>query len=521
MLTWSKKANETESQTEVCGKENKSRAVYSFYQQNDLPLRRGTEEKRPISELVTIVVNNVDDDSKTLSERLQIILEGIRDYHLFLPVLVADVNTYTTHEHEIFSSARPRVNVRVVTVEPRFLLTPGVIWNLLIQEVSTPYVLMARDLSHFNAYAKLERQIDMISVSDIVGVVGGAFRNLTGHWKVGCYQTDIRNYFLRIVEGYKYSAYGCMFCDHLEGPFVARTSVLKEIKFNQELPDDVLFIDWFLRVKQANVLVMNCPDAMYFTQGNIYFREQSFPKQSSWLVLAKQWEVHRIFVPPNIIYLFSCKEVGLSCKTNKRLKEHLMPSCCLVQMARAWKTLDEFASKYGISYEIHSGALLGAVKLRSHLPWDADADVRFDTRAYMTFFKKRKLFSTRGLNLKGFDPEEKGYFQIWTPEVEIEMFGSDNLTSIFLPADIREIPTRVYMLGAWVRGVANPGLYAFKKYGVSYLKHSPLRSWISHSSSMSEYPPWTWPACPNPKHHACLDHYPADGSIDFVPRMVH
>lgn len=522
LTTWRNNETETETHTEVCGDaNNKSRGDYLFYQQNDPPLCRGTEQKRPISELITVIVNNVDKNSKIFSERLQIILDGIRGYHLFVPVLVADVNTNITYEHKTFSPARTRHNVRIVTVEPRFLLTPGVIWNLLIQEVTTPYVLVARDLSHFNAYARLERQIYMISASDFVGVVGGAFRNLTGHWKVGCYQTDIRNYFLRIVEGYKYSAYGCMFCDHLEGPFVARKSVMKEIKFNQELPDDVLFNDWFLRVKQANILVMNCPDAMYFTQGKSYFHEQSTPKQSSWLVLARQWEVHRIFVPPNIIYLFSCKEVGLSCKTSKRLKEHLMPSCCLVQMARAWKALDEFASRYGIGYELHSGALLGAVKLRTHLPWDVDADVRFDTREYLTFFKKQKLFSNKGLKLKGFNPEEKGYFQIWTPEVNIEMWGSDTLTSIFLPADVREVPTRVYMLGAWVRGVANPGLYAWNKYGVNYLKHSPVRSWISHNSSMYEYPQWTWPACPDPQHHACLDHYPTDGSIDFVPQMVH
>jgi hypothetical protein len=251
----------------------------------------------------------------------------------------------------------------------------------------------------------------MISASEFIGVAGGAFRNLTGHWKVGCYQTDIRNYFLRIVEGYKYSAYGCMFCDYLEGPFVARASIMKKIQFNQELSGDVVFNDWFLRIKQANVLVMNCPDAMYFTQGRSSFHEQ---KQNSWLMLAKEWEIHRIFVPPNIIYLFSCKEVGLSCRTAKRPKEHLMPSCCLVQMARAGKTLDEFASRYGISYELDSGTLLGAVKLRTHLPWDVDADVRFDKREYQTFFKKQNVFNTKGLKLKAFNPEQKGYFQIWT-----------------------------------------------------------------------------------------------------------
>jgi hypothetical protein len=462
-------------------------------------------------------VNNIDPDAKTFLERLQIILDGIHGYHLFLPVIVADANTNITHAHKAMSVVKTHGNARLITVEPRLLQTPGAIWNILVEEATTPYVLVARDLSHFNTFSRLERQIYMISVSDFIGVAGGAFRNLTGHWKVGCYQTDIRNYFLRIVEGYKYSAHGCMFCDYLEGPFVARRSIMKEIKFNQELPGDVVFNDWFLRIKQANVLAMSCPDAMYFTQGTSSFHEQ---KQGSWLMLAKEWEIHRIFVPPNVIYLFSCKEVGLSCRTAKRPIEHLMPSCCLVQMARAWKALDEFASRYGISYEIVSGTLLGAVKLRTHLPWDVDADVKFYTREYQTFFKKQNVFITKGLKLKAFNPEQKGYFQIWTPEINIEMCGSDTLTSVFLPADVREVPTKVYMLGAWVRGVANPGLYAWNKYGPNYLKHSPVSSWKSHNGSIHEYP-ISWPLCPNPQHHACLNHYPTDGSNDFVPHMVH
>ena len=524
MLT-SFKPNQTENMTEaerdadVCSDDEGTspRTGFPFYLQNDPPACFSRERKRPISELVTVLINNVDKDSKTFPDRLEIILEGIRRFHQFLPVHVADVNI--TYGHKIYRYAKNDGRIQVINVDPRLLSTPGVIWNRLARDVITPYVLVARDLSHFNTFSRLERQIYMISISDYVGVAGGAFRNLTGHWKVGCYQTEIKNYFLRIVEGYKYSAYGCMFCDHLEGPFVVRTNIMQDIPFNQEMPADVLFNDWFLRVKQANYLVVNCPDVMYFTQGRSNFHEQNHQKQSSWLALARQWEINRIFVPPNIIYLFSCKEVGLSCKASKRRKQHLMPSCCLVQLARAWKTLDEFASKYGITYELDSGTMLGAVKLRSQLPWDSDADVHFDSREYLTFYKKQKVFNSKGLKLKSFSPENRGHFQIWTPDITIEMSGSDSMSSIFLPADVREVPTRVHMLGVWVRGVANPGLYAKNKYGYDYLKHTV--HWSSHGYNSSEYPIWSWPSCPKSIHHACLDHYPIDGSIDFVPQMVH
>jgi hypothetical protein len=503
-------------QADVCRDTNSTAGDDLLYQRNDPPLCAGAEGKRPISELITILVNNIG--SKTFPDGLQALLDGVCAYHSFVPVLVADVSRNVSYEKKIYTPGRRRGNVQLISVKQSLVHTPGAIWNLLVEEVTTPYVLVARDLSHFNAYSRLERQIYMISASEVIGVAGGAYRNSTGHWKVGCYQTDIRNYYLRITEGYKYSVHGCMFCDHLEGPFVARTDVMQAVKMSEDLPEDVLFHDWFLRLKQAEVLAVNCPDAMYFTQGRSNVNAQP---QSWWLKLAKEWQVHRIFVPPNVVYLFSCKEVGLSCEASKRLKEHLMPPCCLVQMARAWKVLDEFASKSGIGYELVSGSILGAVKLRTHLPWTTDAAVRFDAREYPTFFRKQKMFNNKGLKLKAFNPRDKGYFQMWTPDVSIEMWGADTLTGIFLPADVREVPTRVYMLGAWVRGVANPGLYAWNKYGANYLKHSPVWNWISENGSSYEWSKSPWTTCPNPQHHACLEHYPTDGSIDFVPQMVH
>jgi hypothetical protein len=500
----------------VCGDTNATGGDPPHYQRNDPPLCAAAGGQRPISALITILVNNVD--SKMLPEGLQALLDGISAYHSFVPVLVADLSRNASHEQRVFSPARNLGNIRVVSVERRLLQTPGVIWNMLAEEVTTPYVLVARDLSHFNAYARLERQIYMLSASDAIAVAGGAYRNLTGHWRVGCYQTSIRNYFLRIAEGYEHSAHGCMFCDHLEGPFVARTSLMKGERLSEDLPEDVLFHDWFLRLKQARVLAVNCPDAMYFTQGR---RPSNAQPQASWLKLARLWQVYRVFVPPNVVYLFSCKEVGLSCETSKRLEQHLMPPCCLVQMVRAWKVLDEFASRHGIAYELASDSILGAVKLRTHLPWTADAAVRFDAREYATFFRKQKAFNSKGLKLKAFSPEGKGSFEMWTPQVSVEMRGADTLTGVFLPADVREVPTRVYMLGAWVRGVANPGLYAWNKYGSNYLKHPPAWNSIRQNGSVHEWSTPPWPPCPNPQHHACLEHYPTDGSIDFVPQMVH
>lgn len=71
------------------------------------------------------------------------------------------------------------------------------------------------------------------------------------------------------------------------------------------------------------------------------------------------------------------------------------------------------------------------------------------------------------------------------------------LLPIDLEADLppleREVPTRLYISGAWLAGPLNPGLYG------RGLQHRPPRE--------------PWPPCPDPSHHACLDHLPLDGSL--------
>ena len=65
------------------------------------------------------------------------------------------------------------------------------VWNTLASKVSTPYVLVARDVFHFTWLTQLERQIRVISQIPNVGAVGGAYRNILGHWKAGCVQTTL------------------------------------------------------------------------------------------------------------------------------------------------------------------------------------------------------------------------------------------------------------------------------------------------------------------------------------------
>nr|CAD7404129.1 unnamed protein product [Timema cristinae] len=498
-----------QSVPDVCGETYKGADYgYPFYQEGFVPSPTcDRAKKRPISDLVTILLSSAE------LPRLESVLAGIRGYHSHLPVIIAVPLNISNRTEQLASRYR---NVRVLQV--RAPSGPGRVWNELVDQATTPYVLIGRGLTHFNSYARLERQIYVISSSTSVVAAGGAFRNLTGHWKVGCYQSEIRNYYLRYLEGYRYSAQDCMICDHLEGPFVARTRALRETQFHGELRGDVVFEDWFLHVKYSNNLAVNCPDVMYFVQGGT---EKS---QESWLALAKEWSIHRIFLPPNIIYLFSCKEVGLSCDPRVWVRSYLLPTCCLVQVAKALKAIDDFATERGLRYELRSGSVLGAVKLRSFMPWDIDGDVTFDQKDYVTFYKNKQWFRDRGLRLEMFVPatdEEGAGFVMKTPDINYDWRGGETLSSVFLASDVRETATRVNVLGLWVRCQSNPGLYARNCYGPNYLRHAHSWRYLGMKSYKDLYvSAGSWLTCPNKSHHACLEHYPVDGSLHFVPQTV-
>jgi len=54
-------------------------------------------------------------------------------------------------------------------------------WNTLRSKVSTPYVLITRNIYHFTWLTQLERQIRVVSQIPNVAVADGAYRNLSGH----------------------------------------------------------------------------------------------------------------------------------------------------------------------------------------------------------------------------------------------------------------------------------------------------------------------------------------------------
>ncbi|XP_046403107.1 uncharacterized protein LOC124168824 [Ischnura elegans] len=426
----------------------------------------GCEGEQPLHTVITVLLV-LEGDEEREERRLQSILNGVRNYNAQMTVLVA-VPRLTERLKKLAEEVGNGVLYEYGEA------SPGEAWNMLAGYAVTPFVLFARGVTHFHpTHSRLRRQIRVLSGA--VLVAGGAARNEEGKWNMGCLQSQIRGYALRYTRGYRISARDCMICDHLEGPFVTRTYLLRTHPFSQvkskserrfSYLEAVTFADWFLRLKQAGFLTLGCPDVMYYVLSGTEMNKGPTDHHAAWLWLAVQWELTTVIYPPipNPIgrntpksITFSCGEVGLSCKVSKLAhKGYLVPPCCARQVVAALRAFDQFSSIGGnvnldpsqgpdvhdLRYELEAGSILGAVKMGSFIPWDIDGDATFESKDFAAYVKGKSWFKERGFSLSSFEdpvpmykdkPETsiktKGYFCLNTPDIYIEMWGYHNLST--------------------------------------------------------------------------------------------
>ena len=82
-------------------------------------------------------------------------------------------------------------------------------------------------------------------------IVGGSTRDpADGHWNLNCQQFDFRNYSLNVIPGYYHSTNeNCLVCDMVQGPFLLRSALLQNLKFDEEIiKSQLVSLDFFLRV---------------------------------------------------------------------------------------------------------------------------------------------------------------------------------------------------------------------------------------------------------------------------------
>ena len=486
-----------------------SKSGYPLYAKKGWYTTNCTNAK-PIRSVISILVNTVA-FSKEDENHVENVLKGIAETYPTVQVHLA------TRSNEMKVLAEKYNNVDVVKLDDRKLSKA---WNTIITRTSTPYVLVARDIYHFTWLTQLERQIRVVSQIPNVVAAGGAYRNVSGHWNAGCMQTKLKNYVLEYKEGYYHSRNECMFCDYLQGPFVTKTSLLK---FDESLPDEVVFEDWFLSVVQDGALIMACPDAMYFTiNKHSYFK---ITDKKVWIPLAKKWQLNRLLPSQGVKHSFTCQDIGYTCNADSGL----LPVCCQELYAEAVSFFQKFADAHSIRFELDSGSVLGGVKFKGLIPWDIDGDF-FVLSTDINIFNKIETiehFRANGYRLTQYESPMldgkkymyDGYVKVNFNGFYIEVFGTTVMSNtVYLPIELHkhETFTKANILGNWVDTKYSPGLYARNRYGREILKHSQSWSKVGLPHSFADYKPGSFVTCKNPLHHACLNSFPGDGDIPFL-----
>ncbi|KAL9979499.1 hypothetical protein ACROYT_G017173 [Oculina patagonica] len=316
-------------------------------------------------------------------------------------------------------------------------------------------------------------------------------------------------------------------CDDLPGPFLAKTSVLRDIGFHLS-GEHGLFRELFLRVKDrysrlhlgldhGGTAVVTCPDVM--------FQIQTPPVRDDELAnFANKHNIKKIVEPDGKTRWFGCRR-GIKHRNGEKcpLKSGLVvPPCCLENIADAIKFVLEQCTRNNITCELQEGTLLGAVKLNKVLPWERDADITFLTADFPKLVKIKDVFNRQGYVVHDIQQpwccveghKAGGKIELLANGWSIQMYGQHRMSSRRTLTN-EHPPTKVFFSGSWLNVPFNPGLYVRNRYGKEVYKHA--EHWLStgKQSGWDPYETGVFSSCPVKGFHGCLDQYQPDGSLQF------
>ena len=371
--------------------------------------------KREIKDLVTLIFDEVvittatDTENKIFNQtgRVDKLLAFIDSVYRFYPgirVYIVLGKSWNQRQLEAITIRTSQNNLQTKTSIyslKNYEFNKGELLQSIINGIKTEYILIAPSLTSFTNDINLERLVRILSNRKNTFYAGGSFRNLTGHWSHGCLQMQLKNYTLSYKAGYYHSFSECLACDYIPGPFLAKTSVLRDTGFRLS-GEHGIFRHLFLRIKEryssshpgvdhGRTTVVTCPDVMFHTQYS--------PERDDELTnFANKHNIKKIVEADGTIRWFGCRR-GLKNRNGEKcpLKSGLaVPPCCLENVADAIKFVMEQCVRNKITCELQEGTLLGAVKLNKVLPWERDADITFLTVDFPKLVKIKNVFTRQG-----------------------------------------------------------------------------------------------------------------------------
>ena len=223
-------------------------------------------------------------------------------------------------------------------------------------------------------------------------------------------------------------------------------------------------------------------------------------------------------------HFFSCKDVGFSCSAHS----DLLPVCCLEEYADALTFFQKFIDAHNVSFELDSGSTFGGIKFNGLIPWDLDGDFIVLFKEVEIFSKKETIehFKNNGYSLTGYEPPKmhegrlvNGFVYVRFNGFYIEVWGMLEMKNThWLPPELHNLATftKANIRGNWINTAFSPGLFTRNRYGREILKHSQSWAKLGLVNSFADYVPGSFKPCDKPKHHSCLQKFPADGDIPFL-----
>ena len=341
------------------------------------------------------------------------------------------------------------------------------IWNTLVERATTEYVLVARQIEHFQWYVLLERMVRILSELG-VKAVGGAIRTPDGHWAMGCQQTRLRNYTLTYRDGYHTSKQSCAYCDYIPSSFVSRTSTLRAIQFKMASPSTV-FQDYFLRLQKDRKLVMSCPDAMFYV---LAVNKTASLLQKQWIPMAQKYAINRVNLADGRRLSFSCNEANTKFPWTGGT---IVPVCAVETLLKGIIDAMDICEKIGLFCHLDGGTTLGAMKFNGILPWERDADLSYVTSKNITFWEHRDEFRKLGYTLLLIFPENCRKFNgsnqrcyhyvLQVPHWRIELWGATPRLMTYFLREKKIESTKLLIGGLWMNAPTNPALTSRNRYG--------------------------------------------------------
>ncbi|XP_033743794.1 uncharacterized protein LOC117329773 [Pecten maximus] len=395
-------------------------------------------------------------------------------------------------------NVKEKSNVRVKHMAST--TTEGDALNTLMEEVKTEYTLVLRNVTELDSNAQIERLVREIESLN-VNAVGGAIRNSDNIWRLGCHQRVFRNYTLVYEEGYDESMHDCVFCDHVDGPFLIKTKILKTIKFDSILTPMGLYEDFFMRL---NTEVAICPDALF---------DMDFPRRSE---LTKDWEkfgrkrnLYKLKFSFGLTIHFGCN-YAYPCE---RIKGFIRSPCCIQELADLIYGFMDMCEKVKGSCQLNCGTVLGTVKMYNAIPWEEDADLNFRCHDFTKLKNASSKLSSSGIrvgveHLSNCTPTAiPAQLGARSKHWHADIWSRYTMESYEVRSKHRNF-TRIPFNGRLVHGMRNPVLFTRISYSDIFMHQQHFREvGFGRVKQFSK--------CPKVNGHDCIDNYYEDGNIQF------